>query len=175
MMDEATIRLALRITARISALFFIGAFAGGASHVLWPSSPTRWLARNANRLIVALGASHSLHLMAVVGLASVLGQRFIQEITWVGIILGGLVYVLIYALVVRALVPAKQLGWLSSQRLQSVALYVVWFVFALAFIGGSFKSLWTHLPFALLALAGLVVRILGSRKLRGHSMSVGAG
>ena len=175
MADEATVRLILRISARVSALFFIGAFAGRASYALWPSSPTTWLARNTNRLMVGLGTSHTLHLVAIAGLASMLGQRFIQEITWTGIGLGGFVYVLIYVLVVRALLPEKQLGWLSSPRLQSVALYVVWFVFALAFVGGSFKSQWPHLPLAVLVVAGLVVRIIGNRKLRGQSMSVAAG
>jgi len=175
MMDEASLRLALRITARISLLFFVGAFAARGARALWGSSITAWLDRNANRLLVGLAASHTLHLAGIAALAAMLGQRFVQEITWTGIILGGVVYVLIYALAIPGFAPNKEFGLLSSQRFRSVAFYVIWFVFAVAFIGGSFRSLWPHLPFAVLTFAALLVRVLGNWRSRGHSLSVTAG
>ncbi|MCI0348775.1 MAG: hypothetical protein L0Z53_05060 [Acidobacteriales bacterium] len=171
MMDEAAIRLALRVTARISLLFFAGAFAGCGAHALWPSTLTAWLARNTNRLIVSLAASHTLHLAAIISLAAILGERFVQETTWIGIILGGLVYLLIYALAIVALGPEKNFGWLSSRRFQSAAMYAIWFVFATAFIGGTFRRVWTYLPFAILTVAALAVRIVGNRRLRSRSAS----
>jgi methionine sulfoxide reductase heme-binding subunit len=162
MADEATIRLLLRVTARISALFFIGAFAGRASCALWPSSATAWLNRNIKGLLLGLAASHTLHLAGIFALALTLGPRFLQEVGWVGIIGGGLVYLLIYALVISAVAPSSRLGLLSSRRFQSVALYAIWFVFATAFVGGAFHRSWLYLPFAVITIAALLIRIAGS-------------
>lgn len=162
MMDEATIRLGLRITARISLLFFAGAFAGGAANTLWPSSTTAWLNRNTKGLLLGLATSHSLHLVGIFVLAWTLGPRFLQEVGWVGIIGGALVYLLIYAVVISAFVP---LGFLSWRRFQSVALYLIWFVFAIAFVGGgAIHRSWLYLPFAVITVAALLIRIAGNRR-----------
>jgi hypothetical protein len=43
MMDETTIRVAIRATARISFVLFLGAFLGDALYRLMPADATRWL------------------------------------------------------------------------------------------------------------------------------------
>src|SRR5215467_7049076 len=43
MMDEMTIRVAIRTTARISFVLFLGAFLGDALYRLMPAAATRWL------------------------------------------------------------------------------------------------------------------------------------
>lgn len=108
----------------------------------------------------------------IVALAFSIGHRFIEETGWTGIILGGLVYLLIYGLVPPALAPTQNFRLISSARFQSVAMYVIWFVFAFAFVAGSFAHPWPYLPFAVLVLAALVVRILGDRRATQHSAAV---
>ena len=46
MMDETTIRVAIRATARISFGLFLGAFLGNALYALVPIAATRWLKAN---------------------------------------------------------------------------------------------------------------------------------
>ena len=45
-MDETTIRVAIRATARISFVLFLGAFLGDALYRLMPAAATRWLKAN---------------------------------------------------------------------------------------------------------------------------------
>ena len=164
MSEEATLRLLLRASARVSLVFFVAAFAGRAANILWPSTLSNWLERNANRFMLALGASHTVHLAAIIALAFTIGHRFVEETGWTGIILGGIVYLLLYGLVLQALAPTRNFGIISSPRFHSVAMHVIWFVFAFAFVAGSFAHPWPYLPFAVLAIAGLIVRILGNRR-----------
>lgn len=169
MFEEATLRLLLRASARVSLVFFVAAFVGRAAYTLWPSSMSGWLERNVNRFILALGASHTVHLVAIVALAFTIGHRFVEETGWTGIILGGIVYLLLYGLVLQALAPTRNFGTISSARFHSIAMHVIWFVFAFAFVAGSFTRPWPYVPFAVLAMAGLVVRILGNRRATRHA------
>ena len=169
MFEEATLRLLLRLTARVSLVFFVGAFAGRAAYILWPSRVSHWLERNGNRFILALAASHTFHLAAIIVLAFTISQRFVEETGWTGIILGGLVYLLIYGLAISAMAPTRDLRLLSSPRFQSVALYVIWFVFAFAFVAGSFARPWPYSAFAALAIAALLVRIVANKRAARHS------
>jgi hypothetical protein len=43
MMDEMTIRVAIRTTARISFVLFLGAFLGNALYAVVPTAATHWL------------------------------------------------------------------------------------------------------------------------------------
>jgi hypothetical protein len=46
MMDETTIRVAIRATARISLALFLGASLGDSLYRLMPAGATRWLKSN---------------------------------------------------------------------------------------------------------------------------------
>jgi sulfoxide reductase heme-binding subunit YedZ len=172
MFEEATLRLLLRISARVSLVFFLAAFAGRAANILWPSAVSNWLMRNTHRFILALGASHTFHLAAIVALAFTLGHRFVEETGWTGIILGGIVYLVLYGLVLQALAPTRNFKIISSPRFHSIAMHVLWFVFAFAFVAGSFMRPWPYLPFAVLAVAALFMRVLGNRRATQHSAAV---
>ena len=58
MMDEMTIRMAIRTTARISFVLFLGAFLGDALYRLMPAAATRWLKANKDRLTLAFAGRH---------------------------------------------------------------------------------------------------------------------
>ncbi len=58
-MDETTIRMAIRTTARISFVLFLGAFLGDALYRLVPAPATRWLKANEKTFTLGLAASHT--------------------------------------------------------------------------------------------------------------------
>ena len=60
--DEMTIRVALRTTARISFVLFLGAFLGNALYALVPIPATRWLKANKNAFTLGFAGSHTVHL-----------------------------------------------------------------------------------------------------------------
>src|SRR3974377_383352 len=58
-MDEMTIRVAIRTTARISFVLFLGAFLGNALYCLVPAPATRWLKANKDGVYLGLcGITH---------------------------------------------------------------------------------------------------------------------
>jgi hypothetical protein len=62
MMDEMTIRVAIRTTARISFVLFLGAFLGDALYRLVPAAATRWLKANKDGFTLGFAGSHTVHL-----------------------------------------------------------------------------------------------------------------
>ncbi len=172
-MDEQTIHLLLRATARISFLFFLGAFVGLALSRLWPAPITRWLDENRPRWILAFAASHTVHLALIVALAMKLGStEFLHQVGgWVTPLVGGAVYLFIYGLAAAAAFPSS-MKRLRSPRFQAFAHYLIWTVFASAFVGRSVHSVF-YLPFALAVMAALALRLLAAKQARkkGHGLS----
>jgi sulfoxide reductase heme-binding subunit YedZ len=166
MMDEQTIRLLLRVTARVSFLFFLSAFAGAAVSRLWPAPITRWLEENRRGWILAFAASHTVHLTLILALATKLGSaEFLRQVGgWVTLVLGGVGYPLIYGLAVAAAFP-NGTKWLRSPGFQALAYYLIWIVFARAFIRRSVHFAF-YVPFAFAAIAALLLRLLAAQQAR---------
>src|SRR5215469_11941469 len=100
-MTEPVIRLLLRITARTSFLLFTGAFSAAGLQALWPGKFSNWLARNSDRFLFSFVASHTVHLGLVITLLSVVPVIPPREIY--ALVLGGFVFLLIYALAAAAI------------------------------------------------------------------------
>jgi methionine sulfoxide reductase heme-binding subunit len=158
-MDEAAIRLALRVTARTTFIFFICAFAGSALRDLFPGRLSIWLAAKRDAFLLAMMASHTVHLAAIIALFQLLGSSRLKLTTVLG---GGLVYLLIYALAIGAMMRLRGLevrSFLGSPRFEAVALYLIWLIFALAF-GPRMVSGWpVYSLFSVMALAALFIRV----------------
>jgi methionine sulfoxide reductase heme-binding subunit len=75
MMDEMTIRVAIRATARMSFILFLGAFLGNAFYSLVPAATTRWLKANKDRLTLGFAASHTVHLAFILTLMVAIGRE----------------------------------------------------------------------------------------------------
>jgi hypothetical protein len=162
-MDAQTIHLMLRITARVSFLFFVCAFAAPAFFTLWPRPGTRWLAEGRRRWILAFVASHTVHLAFITTLAMKAGSMgFVRQFGWVTIVGGGTLYLVIYALAADAAFPFTA-GRVISPHLVTLAYYLIWFVFAFTYIGGTVRSVF-YLPFAVTAIAALLVRLFAARQ-----------
>jgi methionine sulfoxide reductase heme-binding subunit len=158
-MDEATIRLALRVTARTTFFFFVAAFAGNALRDLFPGRLSIWLAAKRDAFLLAMAASHTVHLAAIIALFQLLGSSRLKLTTVLG---GGLVYLLIYALAIGAMMRLRGLearSLLGSPRFEAVALYLIWLIFALAFVPRAISGWPIYLLFSIAAVGALVVRL----------------
>jgi methionine sulfoxide reductase heme-binding subunit len=158
-MDEAAIRLMLRVTARTTFVFFVCAFAGNALRDLFPGRLSIWLATKRDAFLLTMAASHTVHLAAIIALFRLLGSSRLKLTTVLG---GGLVYLLIYALAIGAMIrlrgrePRLLLG---SPRFEAIALYLIWLVFALAFVPRIVSGWPVYSLFGVVALAALFIRV----------------
>jgi methionine sulfoxide reductase heme-binding subunit len=158
-MDEAAIRLALRMTARATFFFFLCAFAGNALRDLFPGRLSSWLAAKRDAFLLAMAASHSMHLAAIIALFQLLGSSRLKLTTVLG---GGMVYLLIYALAIGAMMRLRgrqPRSLLGSPRVEAVALYLIWLIFALAFVPRAISGWPVYSLFSAVALAALFIRV----------------
>jgi hypothetical protein len=157
-MTEAGLRIALHLTARITFAFFVCAFTGNALRDLAPARFSLWLSRNRDWFLVTMAASHTFHLAAIIAFFQVVGWSKLHLVTLLG---GGLVYLLIYALAAAAIRRLRDgHGFLAgSLRLEAAALYLIWLIFALAFVPRIVSGWPVYSILAVAALAALVIRI----------------
>jgi methionine sulfoxide reductase heme-binding subunit len=157
-MNEAGIRVALHVTARTTFVFFVCAFTGNALRDLWPGRFSLWLAMQRDWFLLAIAASHTLHLIAIIAFFQVVGWSKLRLVTLLG---GGFVYLLIYALAVAALLRSRgrEQGFLGSPRFETIALYLLWAIFALAFVPRIISGWPAYSFLGTAALAALFIRI----------------
>jgi len=152
-MNEAEIRLLLRVTARISFVFFVGAFAGNALLALWPANLTRKIAEEQRVFLSGLAASHTVHLGGIIALLTMLGWAHAHKSTLFG---GGFVYLLLYALVISTFV---RLPLMSSSRFQTFSYWAIWAVFAAGFIPRIGRGGLVYTVLGIAAIAAPALRI----------------
>src|SRR3989441_8612222 len=168
-MNEETIRLLLRVTARISGLLFLVAFAGHGLRAVWPSDLARRIEGLRAQFLLAFAGSHTIHLALVITLAMTIGDGFLRELPRHGLAIGGFAYLLIYGLAAAALVDmrtqrAVRIPILHSSAFQGFAAYFIWTVFALVFVGGVFRRPATYTLLAVAVLGALALRLMARRR-----------
>jgi sulfoxide reductase heme-binding subunit YedZ len=160
-MDEMSIRLLLRVTARISFVFCLCAFIAGPLQTFAAGKFADWLMRNRDRFLIVLGISHLIHLGGVISLAVTIGwPPFIKEITMPVLIGGNIIFLLTYAVALGAL--ARQMHWnwslANSPRFETFALYAI----MVDFTGGFLVRVPTAIIYLLpggIAIVALALRI----------------
>jgi len=125
---ESELRVTLRVTALVSATFFLAAFTASAWRRLRPTPTTRWLLRNRRYLGLSFAASHLVHGLAILALARRLpgGWGALPPTTLAG---GGAGYAFIAAMAATSndrAVAALGRWW---HRLHTTGVYVLWFIF----------------------------------------------
>lgn len=169
-MNEATLRMVLHLTARMTFVVFVGAFIGNALRDLWPGTFSVWLSRRRDWFIVGTAASHTLHLAAIVAYYQVVGWSHVR---FLRVLPGGLAYIVIYALAVAAILRLngrKEPFYRAGSRSEAYALNVIWFVFASAFVPRIVSGWPAYSFFGVLALVSLLIRIAG-RARHPHAMA----
>jgi DMSO/TMAO reductase YedYZ heme-binding membrane subunit len=160
--DEAGLRTLVRATARASFLIFIAAYAASAARRLFPSPATRWLLRNRRYLGLSFAVAHLLHLDAIWLLSLLLGQAFAVDLAT--LVFGGIAYGFVFAMALTS--NDRAVAWLGPRRwntLHRVGIHWIWAVFSFDWLVLALFESPTYAPIAVLALAGLGLRIAARR------------
>ncbi len=154
MMDEGTIRVAIRATARISFVLFLGAFLGDALYRLMPAAATRWLKANKDGLTLGFAGSHTVHLALILTLMAEIGRdNVLKRVMPVTFTVG---FLFIYALAAGVLLHHYPV-W--SSRFEALAHYYLIGLFTFSFTRHAIKEPAFYVPFALIAFLAIAVRI----------------
>jgi methionine sulfoxide reductase heme-binding subunit len=164
MMDETTIRVAIRATARISFVLFLGAFLSNALYHLVPATSTRWLKENKDRFTLGFAASHTVHLAFILTLVAALGrEHLLNELGWIVLVAFVTGFLFIYALAADVLFRHRTL-W--SARFETLAHCYLITLFVVGFaLSGIARPLF-YAPFILVAVTAIGVRIAAAVRSR---------
>lgn len=160
---EEGIRAAIRLTARTSVLLFTAAFAASALRRLWQTGFTRWLRRRRRQVGLSFAASHGLHLLAIVALAVRFPDVFWPNTKTITLVVGGLGYVFVLLMALTSNdASVRLLGGRRWSALHTTGAYVLWFIFAQAYVPRGLVSP-AYAPLALLVVGSLALRLLARR------------
>ncbi len=176
MMDETAIRVAIRTTARISFVLFLGAFLGNALYRLWPAAATRWLKENKGRFTLGFAGSHTVHLAFILALVGALGQEhLLNELGWIVIVAFSTGFLSIYALAAGVLFSNRTF-WLASPRFEACAHYFLIAVFGWGFALSGLRRPLFYTPFLVTVIAAIAVKIAAAiRARKEHVFGASAG
>jgi hypothetical protein len=154
MIDETTIRVAIRATARISFVLFLGAFLGDVFYRLKPAAATRWLKANKDGFILGFAGSHTVHLAFILALMAAIGREHaLKRIMVIAFTTG---FLFIYGLAANVLF--RHHTFLLS-RFEALAHYYLMALFAVSFTRHAITKPLFYTPLALVAITAIGVRI----------------
>jgi len=167
MMDEMTIRVAIRTTARISFVLFLCAFLGDALYRLMPAAATRWLKAKKDGFTLGFAGSHTVHLAFILILAAAIGrEKALKGLMVVAFTTG---FLLIYALAAGVLLRHRTL---LSSRFEALAHYYLIALFVFSFTRHAMARPLFYTPLVLVALTAIVMRIAASiRSTKEHGIA----
>lgn len=153
-------RLVIRWTARTSVLLFLAAFTASALLRLAPGGYTRWQARNRRYLGLSFAVSHTIHLAAILALASQDQMLFWQLTNYGTLVSGGLAYAFIFAMALTSFDrTAAMIGPRAWRWLHSAGAWYIWMSFVFTFGKRAVMNV-DYLPAMVLIFAALGIRIL---------------
>ena len=161
--NEQSMRIAIRTTARTSCLLFLCAFVASSLRYFWSNEITKWLRVNRRYLGVAMAVSHGFHAIAIIGLAILTTDPSLSNNHG-----GNLGYFLIITMTATSFPStAALLGNQNWKILHTVGMYYLWLAFIYSFSHGLEKSLLIYLPFvSSLAIAFLLRSIVSLCKMK---------
>ena len=144
---EAT-RLALRLTARLSFVYFMVAFVASPLARLRPGRLGRWLVRRRRAFGVAFGASMTIHVGCILRLYTLYAPDRPPMVTDADFFVGVPGLVLVALMTVTSLIAVRRrIPPRAWKRLHTVGLYVVWSIFFLCLVDSVSRKETDH-PFA---------------------------
>ena len=154
------VRMAIRLTARTSLLFFCLAFSAAALARLWPNAFTRWQRRNRRHLGVTFAASHALHAAAIIAFASMDPIGYAAATSLASYIFGGIGYAFIIAMTATSFDAAGALlGPQAWRALHLVGGYYLLLQFTVSF-GKRIQEMPLYALFLIPLAAVLVLRMV---------------
>lgn len=163
--DEAGIRTAIRVSARVSFAIFLLAYLAAPARHFWRTPATAWLLRNRRHVGVSFAVAHVLHLFDIALLALLQGAAFqIEPAVLFG---GGLAYLLLAAMLATSF--DRSARWIGPRRwkaLHRTGLHWLWAVFTVFdWTPLAFESP-AYLPLALAGWGALGLRVAAWRARR---------
>jgi sulfoxide reductase heme-binding subunit YedZ len=151
---EPAIRAYTTWTARISFIFFTGAFLASAAAYQWPNKVTQWCLRNRRYWGLNFALAHIVHFGAL-SMVIILTE---VEPSIITIVFGGLAYLFVVLMALTSNDKSQQLLGKGWNRLHTVGGYYIWAIFAYTFAGGIFESRVSAL-YLLLAMASIGLKL----------------
>jgi methionine sulfoxide reductase heme-binding subunit len=150
--------MAIRATARTSSILFLSAFVASALARIWSSGHTAWLLKNRRYLAISMAVSHTYHAIALTGLwfvTSGTSPKF-EFLAMLG-------YVFLIAMTVTSVTsfhrPAAFLGQRAWKILHTTGMHYFWLAFTLEFSLKISQSTLIYLPFVILLILGIMLRL----------------
>lgn len=155
-------RALVRVSAKVSLVFFVAAFAASSLRVFWRTPLSAWLLANRRYVGLSFAASHTIHLCGIVALA----------LTWPEfqrgpetLIFGGLGYVFVYAMAATSFDGAvARLGRRRWSLLHRTGMYYLWGIFMLSYVPRLLTGAAWYALFVGPLVGALVLRIAAARR-----------
>lgn len=141
--NESSMRIAIRATARTSCLLFLLFFLANTIKIIRTNKSTNWLLNNRRYFLLSLAVSHAFHALAIIGLVILSSPEILHNNHG-----GNLGYIFLIAMTATSFqTTASWLGHRNCQILHTVGMYYLWLAFIYSFIGRLGESLIIYLPF----------------------------
>jgi DMSO/TMAO reductase YedYZ heme-binding membrane subunit len=167
------VRAAIRATARISLLLFLGAFLASSLHALMRRGATQWLCRNRRYLGLGFAWSHFVHLLFILLFWRLDAPAFLEGRTPGSFVPGTIGYLFIAALAATSFDgPARRIGPKAWKLLHVTGVWFIFVQFAVSF-GKRVEAKPAYVWFMVLLAAALAVRIGGwmAKRRRGAAVT----
>lgn len=163
--DVESVRLVIRLTARVSLVFFSLAFSAAAAHRMWPNRWTRWQRANRRYLGLSFAAVHVIHAIAIAIFIARYPREF-QEVHPGSNVPGGIGYLFLLAMTVTSFDrTAAMIGPRVWRILHASGAYVLWTIFVIAEVSRVREDR-IHLWFVVPLLLAAALRMLAWRRSR---------
>lgn len=160
--SEASLRLTLRETARLSLILFLLAYIASSLHQVLRNDLSRWLMRHRRDIGIAFGVSHLIHLMLIFTLMANDAVSSPLEITDASSLIVGIIgYVLIIMMLITSNdFSVRRLGRKKWKRLHTTGMHYVFITFLVSYLSLLEKDLMLNsIPVALLCMS-LAIRLM---------------
>ncbi len=154
--NEQSMRIAIRLTARTSCILFLLAFSASSLRRIKSNKSTHWLLRNRRYLGLSMAISHGFHAIAIIGVAMLSTGEIMTDNHG-----GNLGYFFIIAMTITSFsYPARFLGDRGWKILHTVGMYYLWLSFIVTFSKRLGESMVIYLPFVSLLIIAISLRLI---------------
>ena len=169
------VELALRVTARVSFVYFVLAFVASPLHALRPGTASRLLVRYRSALGVTFGLSMSMHVALILRMFVLYAPSRPPMVTLADFLIGipGLVFVALMTATSAATLK-RRLGPVRWSQLHRTGLFFVWSIFFLCLVDSVSRKQTRHPVleydvFIAILVAAMLLRIAARRRASGES------
>lgn len=155
---------AARFTARVGFPFLIVTYSASSLARLWPNGLTKSLLRNRKWWGLSFATTHTLHLYALINVLAAMDP----QPNYLTLAPAFLAYIVLYAMVLTSWNWAYRAMGKWWKRLHTFGIHYIWLIFAAVYVLKAFEpgQQYIGIPYALIALGSLVLRIAAWRKAR---------